>query len=126
MTREYSNRVAAAGPAFIRNQRPGPGCRLKVTNCGDARTLIGAAGQGFDGKAPIRPTTPAAANKVFGPTAPEVGHADRVNDAHRTAPAEGKGVVLLDGKLSAMLHAENAEGTASEAAAILEPARASG
>jgi len=49
-----------------------------------------------------------------------------VNDAHRTAPAEGKGVVLLDGKLSAMLHAENAEGTASEAAAILEPARASG
>lgn len=88
--------------------------------------MIGTAGRGFDGKAPIRPTTPAAANKVFGPTAAKDLHADRVTDAHRTAPTEGKGVVSLDGTLGEMLHAENAKRIAPEAAAILEPARASG
>lgn len=126
MTREYSNRIAAAGPAFIRNRRPGPGCRLKVTNCGDVRTLIGAAGPGFDGEAPIRPTTPAAANEVFGPTAAEGGHAERAIDAHRVAEADGKGVVLLDGKPGEALLVENAERIASKAAAILELERASG
>lgn len=126
MTREYSNRIAAAGPAFIRNQRPGPGCRLKVTNCGDARTLIWAAGQGCDGRTLIHPPTPAAAHQVFGPTAAEVGHAERVIDARRTAPAGGKGVVSLDGRPSEALLVENAERMASKAAAILEPEGASG
>ena len=116
----------AAGPAFIRNQRPGPGCRLKVTNCGDARTLIGAAGPGFDGKAPIRPTTPAAANEDLGPAAAEVRHAVRVTDVHCVAEAGGKGVVWPGGKPSKALHAENAERMASKAAAILEPEGASG
>ena len=111
---------------MIRNQRPGPSCRLKVTNCGDARTLIGAAGLGFDDKMLIHPGTPAAANELFGPTAAEVEHPERVIDAHRPAAAGVNGVIVLDGKLVEQLHAVNAERITAKAEAILEQERASG
>lgn len=55
-----------------------------------------------------------------------VAQADRAIDAHRVAEAEGKGVVLTDGKLIARLHVENAGRLASKAAAILELESASG
>lgn len=80
----------------------------------------------FDGKTPIHPTTPSAANKVFGPTAAEVEHAERVIDAHRVPEAEERGLALLDGKLSEKLHVEDAERIASKAAAVLELERPSG
>ena len=60
------------------------------------------------------------------PTAAKVAHAERVIDAHRAAEAEGKGVVLLDGKLIEKLHVENVERITAKAAAILELARSSG
>ena len=47
-------------------------------------------------------------------------------DAHRAAEAEGKGVVLLDGKLIEKLRVENVERITAKAAAILELARSSG
>ena len=74
----------------------------------------------------IHPTTPAAAGEVFGPTAAEVVHAERVIDAHRAAEAGGKGVVLLDGKLVGKLPVVNAERITAKTAAILELERASG
>ncbi len=70
--------------------------------------------------------TLAAAGEVFGPAAAEVAHAERVIDARRAAEAEGKGVVLLDGKLVEKLRVVNAERITAKAAAILELERTSG
>ncbi len=75
---------------------------------------------GFDGKTLIHPKTLATANAVFGPTDDDVGHARRVIEAHRNAETEGKGVVLLDGKLIENLHVENAQRIVALAEAVRE------
>jgi citrate lyase subunit beta/citryl-CoA lyase len=58
---------------------------------------------GFDGKTLIHPKTIAVANQVFAP-----------------APDEGKGVVVVDGKLIESLHVENARRLVALADAIAE------
>lgn len=63
---------------------------------------------GFDGKTLIHPKTLAAANRVYGPTDEEVAWSERIIHAHGEAEAEGKGVVLVDGKLIENLHVEEA------------------
>jgi citrate lyase subunit beta/citryl-CoA lyase len=63
---------------------------------------------GFDGKTLIHPKTIAAANAAFGPAADEVAFSRRIIEAHAAAAAEGKGVVVIDGKLIENLHVENA------------------
>ena len=73
---------------------------------------------GFDGKTLIHPKTIAAANEIFAPSADEVSEAHRVIDAHAEATAEGKGVVVLDGKLIENLHVENAKRVVATAEAI--------
>ncbi|WP_158043964.1 HpcH/HpaI aldolase/citrate lyase family protein [Skermanella pratensis] len=73
---------------------------------------------GFDGKTLIHPKTLAAANAVFGPSAEEVAWSRRIIDAYQAAVAEGKGVVLVDGKLVENLHVENARRLVSLAEAI--------
>jgi len=75
---------------------------------------------GFDGKTLIHPKTIAVANTVFGPTAEEVDHATKIIDAFEAAVAEGKGVVVLDGKLVENLHVENAKRVRALAAMIAE------
>jgi citrate lyase subunit beta / citryl-CoA lyase len=73
---------------------------------------------GFDGKTLIHPKTLAATNATFGPSADEVAHSRRIIDAFQVAVAEGKGVVLVDGKLVENLHVENARRLVALAEAI--------
>lgn len=63
---------------------------------------------GFDGKTLIHPKQIDAANRVFAPTEAEIAFSRRIIEAHAQAAAEGKGVVVVDGKLVENLHVENA------------------
>ncbi len=73
---------------------------------------------GFDGKTLIHPKTVAKANQVFGPSAEEVAFSNQIIAAHAAAEKEGKGVILLDGKLIENLHVENAKRLVTLDAAI--------
>lgn len=64
---------------------------------------------GFDGKTLIHPKTIVTANEVFAPSADDVEWSCRIIEAHRKANAEGKGVVVVNGKLIENLHVENAQ-----------------
>lgn len=63
---------------------------------------------GFDGKTIIHPKQIQGANTVFAPSASELEFAGRIILAHAEAEAQGKGVVLLDGKLIENLHVKDA------------------
>ncbi|MCB9948631.1 MAG: CoA ester lyase [Rhodospirillaceae bacterium] len=73
---------------------------------------------GFDGKTLIHPKTVAAANTAFAPSAAEIEFSRRIIGAHAEAAAEGKGVVVVDGKLIENLHVENARRLVALADAI--------
>jgi len=73
---------------------------------------------GFDGKTLIHPKTIAAANEAFSPSEDEVAWSKRIIEAHSGAAKEGKGVVLVDGKLIENLHVESAKGLVAMAEAI--------
>ncbi len=73
---------------------------------------------GFDGKTLIHPKTIDVANRVFAPSSTEVDWSRKIIDAHAEATAEGKGVVLVDGKLIENLHVESARRLVALAAAI--------
>ncbi|MEQ8355264.1 MAG: CoA ester lyase [Kiloniellaceae bacterium] len=79
---------------------------------------------GFDGKTLIHPKTIAKANETFAPSAQEIAWSHRIIAAHAEAAAEGKGVVVVDGKLVENLHVEDARRLValSEAIAGLESA----
>ncbi|MEM7442451.1 MAG: CoA ester lyase [Pseudomonadota bacterium] len=64
---------------------------------------------GFDGKSLIHPKTIAAANRIFAPSPASVEESRKIIDAFEAAQAEGKGVIVLDGKLVENLHVENAK-----------------
>ncbi|EDP62518.1 Citrate lyase beta subunit [alpha proteobacterium BAL199] len=64
---------------------------------------------GFDGKTLIHPKTIAAANDVFSPTAEHLAWARKITAAHAEVAAQGKGVLLVDGKLVEGLHVAEAE-----------------
>lgn len=63
---------------------------------------------GFDGKTLIHPKTLEVANRVFAPDADAIAWARRISEAHAMAEAEGKGVLLVDGKLVEALHVAEA------------------
>jgi citrate lyase subunit beta/citryl-CoA lyase len=63
---------------------------------------------GFDGKTLIHPKTIATANRIFAPSEEEVAWSRRIIAAHAEASAQGKGVVVVDGKLVENLHVANA------------------
>ena len=73
---------------------------------------------GFDGKTLIHPKQLAAANAAFAPSDAEVDWSRRIIAAHAEAEAEGKGVVLVDGKLIENLHVEAARRIVALADAI--------
>lgn len=75
---------------------------------------------GFDGKTLIHPKTIDAANRVFAPSEAEVTWSRRIIDAHAEAEREGKGVLLVDGKLIENLHVENARRLVAMAEQIAE------
>jgi len=63
---------------------------------------------GFDGKTLIHPKTIDTANGVFGPSAADVVWSQKIITAFEAAQAEGKGVVVVDGKLVENLHVAEA------------------
>jgi len=73
---------------------------------------------GFDGKSLIHPKQVAAANTAFAPSAAEVEFSRRIIAAHAEAAAEGKGVVVVDGRLVENLHVEAAQRLVALADAI--------
>jgi citrate lyase subunit beta/citryl-CoA lyase len=81
-----------------------------------------AADFGFDGKTLIHPKQVAVANEVFAPAASDVDWARRVIAAHTEAVANGRGVVLLDGRLLENLHVDDARRVLALADAIAEGA----
>ncbi|MCP5366792.1 MAG: CoA ester lyase [Hyphomicrobiales bacterium] len=81
---------------------------------------------GFDGKTLIHPKTVDAANAAFAPSEAEVAWSRRIIDAHAAAEAEGKGVVLVDGKLIENLHVAEARRMVALADAIADLEKAVG
>ena len=73
---------------------------------------------GFDGKSLIHPKQIAAANTAFAPSAAEVEHARKIIEVWEQAMAEGKGVVVLNGRLVENLHVEEAQRALALAEAI--------
>jgi len=63
---------------------------------------------GFEGKTLIHPKQIAPANLAYAPSPEEIEWSRRVIAAHAEAAAAGKGVVVVDGKLTEGLHVENA------------------
>jgi citrate lyase beta subunit len=75
---------------------------------------------GFDGKTLIHPSQVEPCNEIFAPSAAELEMAGKIVAAFKTAQAEGKGVVTVDGRMIENLHVEQAERALSLAAAIKE------
>jgi citrate lyase subunit beta/citryl-CoA lyase len=73
---------------------------------------------GFDGKTLIHPKTIDAANRAFAPSEDEVAFSKKIIAAHAEAAKEGKGVVVVDGKLIENLHVANARRLVALADAI--------
>ncbi len=73
---------------------------------------------GFDGKTLIHPKTIDIANQVFAPSEQEVAWSRTIIAAHAEAEKEGKGVIVIDGKLIENLHVENAQRLVDLAEAI--------
>ena len=79
-----------------------------------------AADMGFDGKTLIHPKTIAAANRIFAPSPEDIVSARRIIAAHTEAAAQGKGIVVVDGRLIEHLHVEEAHRAVALAEAIAE------
>ncbi|MDH4281728.1 MAG: CoA ester lyase [Myxococcales bacterium] len=73
---------------------------------------------GFDGKTLIHPKQLAAANEVFAPSDEEVRLSRQIIEAYAQAEAQGRGVVVVDGKLIERLHVDHAERVVALAEAI--------
>ena len=75
---------------------------------------------GFDGKTLIHPKTIDGANEAFSPSKEEVEWSKKIIAAHAEATEEGKGIVVVDGKLIENLHVLNAERLVAMSDAIAE------
>ncbi|MEZ5501970.1 MAG: CoA ester lyase [Halioglobus sp.] len=75
---------------------------------------------GFDGKSLIHPDQIAAANAAFAPDEQEVASARRIIAAFEEARAQGKGVVVVNGRLVENLHVEEAQRQLALATAIAQ------
>jgi citrate lyase subunit beta / citryl-CoA lyase len=85
---------------------------LLRASCAQGRDL------GFDGKSLIHPNQVAAANAAFAPDANEVAAARSIIAAYEQARAQGKGVVVVNGRLVENLHVEEAQRQLAMAEAI--------
>ena len=73
---------------------------------------------GFDGKTLVHPSQVEVANRVWAPSEDEVEQARAVVDAFAAAEREGKGVVVVDGRMVENLHRDNALRTLALAEAV--------
>ena len=79
---------------------------------------------GFDGKTLIHPKQIDGANRAFAPTAAELEAARTITAAWKEARAEGKGIVVVSGRLVEKLHVDEAERLIALNAAITASAHA--
>lgn len=79
---------------------------------------------GFDGKTLIHPSQLAVANNVFGPSAEDLQRAEKIIQAWADIQAQGRAVVLVDGKLIEEMHVAEARRHLAIAAKISELANA--
>lgn len=75
---------------------------------------------GFDGKTLIHPSQIETCNAVYAPTAEEIARARAVIDAFAAPENAGKGVIKVDGKMTELLHLEEAKRVVAVAEAIAE------
>lgn len=83
----------------------------------EAESLQGRL-MGFDGKTLIHPSQLEAANRIFAPAEVDVDQAKAVIDAFADPANAGKGVIKVNGKMTELLHLEEAERTVAVAEAI--------
>ena len=72
------------------------------------RASQAARNLGYDGKTVIHPSHIATVNEIFAPTAEEIDEARRVVAALEEAAREGRGAILLDGRLVDQVHLSHA------------------
>ena len=91
----------------------------------DVQDLVGfevecrqAQQMGFDGKTLVHPSQVGLANQVWSPSEADIAYARAMIDAFAEAQREGKGVVVVDGRMVENLHRDNALRTLEVAAAI--------
>jgi citrate lyase subunit beta/citryl-CoA lyase len=95
------------------------GVHLDLTDdAGFAYACRQAVDMGFDGKTLIHPKTIATANQIFAPSSEDLTSARKIIAAHAEAVAQGKGVVVVDGRLIENLHVEEAKRLVALAQAI--------
>ncbi|HWB47819.1 MAG TPA: CoA ester lyase [Stellaceae bacterium] len=87
-----------------------------AASCTQGRAL------GFDGKTLIHPKQIAPANTAFAPGSEEIVQAEKIIAAYEAALAQGRGLVVVDGRLIENLHVEAARRRLALAAAIAEAA----
>lgn len=75
-------------------------------------------GLGFDGKTLIHPGQIAVANQVFGPSEQEIAEARAVTEAFEAPENAGKAVIIVNGRMTELLHLEMARRTLSIAALL--------
>ena len=73
---------------------------------------------GFDGKTLIHPGQLDVCNRVFSPTEEEIEHSRAIIDAFAAPENAGQGVIKVNGKMTEILHLENAKRIVSVAEAI--------
>jgi citrate lyase subunit beta / citryl-CoA lyase len=73
---------------------------------------------GFDGKTLIHPSQIDAANAVFAPTSEEIARAHAVIAAFALPENAGKGVIKVDGRMTELLHLEEAKRVVAVSEAI--------
>jgi citrate lyase subunit beta / citryl-CoA lyase len=81
-------------------------------------SCVQGAELGFDGKTLIHPRQIEPANAAFAPSEAEVARARRIIEAHAAAVREGRGVVVVDGRLVENLHVAEAHRKVALAEAI--------
>ncbi|PHR96692.1 MAG: CoA ester lyase [Oceanobacter sp.] len=83
-----------------------------VAECQEAKTI------GFDGKTLIHPAQIEIANQVFAPSTSEIEAAKSIIEAFEDPVNAGKGVIVVDGKMTELLHFKQARQLVATADAI--------
>ncbi len=83
-----------------------------AAECSEAKKL------GFDGKTLIHPMQIETANRIFAPGADEIATAEAIIAAFANPINAGKGVIVVDGKMTELLHLKQAKQLVARARAI--------
>ena len=83
-----------------------------AAECSEAKKL------GFDGKTLIHPVQIETANRIFAPGADEIATAEAIIAAFANPINAGKGVIVVDGKMTELLHLKQAKQLVARARAI--------